>query len=783
MKFFFTVLLALWSIPLFSMQTDSEQILESQLHNAYKDYPAYPNRDFKYTKAQVKLRYQEEMAILQGMLTYTVEPLWNEAKKLRLLALRMQIDDVRIDNEPASYSLQDDTLIIQLNGAKGLKQFNLEIIYQTDISYGLHKDRFGGIWTSSQPYATAHYLPGVIHPANQLMILAEFELPSNWDVAAPGKRLADSSTNQTGLKTVRWQTEKPIAITDFKFAMGLFEVDEVQFGIKKVRLFSYKNRLSSEKKNSLLTRAYEQLRRTENILNREYPFASFTMVHVQDSRWETKPYAASMGFVFANQPHEDIQIDRLVTAQWFGVFKQMTQWNDARFDVYWQAWFQARLLAENQIDAAQFQRFEEPFVSDYSWNHFIDFTQAFMQPENERWFFAFQKSASSILDKSNSALFARDYTDVLYRVSGRLFSNLEIEAKPLETSLPILVQFKYDELKKELSYQAIVDSAHSIDFPIYAELITITPKGRPVKKITFQKEGQFQRHLSSEGIFNAYVNVLGEGLFTITYEKPKEFWVHQLRNEPNASQRLEALQEIQKDSLDTDFQLILGDVMKSEKEPSVLAEMISLYAKLTKGATGTDQFFLDQFRNEHPLIKKASLQAFDFFPENEPMYFNALQVLKAEKDTALKVTALKVLQKRMDSAAFEDLLIKQINGETQMAFLPRLFCMLENLESGDVEKKRAIYTNFTKLSYPFSVRKSAIENYLELVDYNPENEAQLFDYFSDYDPRIRYAMTEILHRFTIDKQRRILENRLLDEYDFRIRDRLVELSRKKTAEN
>lgn len=783
MKFYFTVFLALCTIPLFSMQMDSEQVLETQLHNAYKDYPAYPNRDFTYTKAHVKLRYQEEKEILQGLVTYMVEPLWKEAKELRLLALHMQIDDVRINNEPTNYSLQDDTLIIQLNRAKALKQFSLEIIYQTDISYGLHKDLLGGIWTSNQPYATAHYLPGVIHPANQLLILAEFELPPKWDVAAPGKRLADSSTNQTGLKTVRWQTEKPIAITDFKFAMGLFEVDEVQFGIKKVRLFSYKNRLSSDKKNRLLTRAYEQLRRTENILDREYPYASFTMVHLQDSRWETKPYAASMGFVFANQPHEDIQIDRLVTAQWFGVYKQMTLWEDARFDVYWQAWFQARLWAENQIDASKIQRFEEPFVSDYSWNYFIDFAEAFMKPENERWFYAFQKSATSILDKSNSTLFARDYADVLYRVTGRLFNHLEIVDKPLETSVPIKVQFKYDESKKELSYRVIADSLHALNFPINAELITITAKGRPVKKITFQKEGHFQRHLSLDDVFNAYVNVIGEDSFSITYEKPKAFWIHQLRNEPNSSQRFEALRELQKDSLDTDFQLILGDLMRTEKEPIVLAEMISLYAKLTKGATGTDQFFLDQFRNENPLIKKAALQAFDFFPENEPMYFNALQVLKAEKDTALKLTALKVLQKRMNSTAFEDLVIKQINSETQMVFLPRLFSMLENLESSDKEKKRAIYANFTKPSYPFSVRKSAIENYLELVDYNPDNDDQLFDFFSDNDPRIRYAMTEILHRFPIDKQRRILENRLLDEYDYRIRDRLIELSRKKTAEN
>ncbi|TNE72411.1 hypothetical protein EP331_07180 [bacterium] len=783
MKLFFLSLFSLIVLQTQAQKIPDENVFETQLINPYKDYPEYPKRDFKYTKADLEIRYQQEENLLQGMVTYTVEPLWKESEVVKLLALRMQIDDVRINNEPASYNLQDDTLIVQLNGARSATQFKLEIVYQTDVSYGLHKDRFGSVWTSNQPYSTANYLPGFIHPRNQMPFNVKFDIPASMEVASVGKWISQKSDETNGRKIVNWVSSKPIAITDFKFAIGPFQVDEIQFGIKKIRLYSYKSKLDTEQKNQLLTRAYEQLRRTENTFSREYPFESLNLIHVMDSRWETKSYAASYGYIFANQPHQDIQIDRIVIAQWFGVSKQINRWSDAHFDVLWQAWFQAKQFAEQTSSADNLSLFDEPFVSDYSWNNFVKNTQAFLLPENERWYHAFHKSAASILDRSTAVFQARDYNDVFYRVTGRLFDSLYTAPVQEVEQLNLNAAIVYDELKHSVSIQLSGDSIAQDKLPFDIEIVRQTAKGRPVKSV---KVSSFEKPIvitGNEEVLNVLVNVPSVS-FQINYDKPSTFWLQQLRTETSASLRLDAIKALSETEPDPDFQLMLSDMMKAETEPQVIAEMVHTYASLTKGATGTDQFFLDQFRVTNPLVKKAALDAFLNYPENEAMLFNAQQVVKVEKDTSLKMSALRVVQQHMDSAGFENYLIKQINAEKVFAFIPSLFKMLTFGEKVELtDSKRTMLMGFTKDSYPFEVRKEAMFLLIEFDLFVDSNDSTIFEWYSDFDPRIRFALLNKLHRFADEKQRRILENRLLDEYDFRIRDRLVELSRYKTVQN
>jgi len=234
-----------------------------------QDYPSYPIMDAIFEKAIVKLNVKEESNVIQGSVLYTFTKIRNEVNLLSLHSFKSQINSIRLDGASTPFTLHNDTLFIEIGNLESGKESSLEIVYETDLAFGLVQTTDQLYWTSSEPYATAHYLPGYIHPRNQMHIDTEFNLPSKFEVVAPGKLISDNQNADNTRKTVRFSTQSKISITDFKFAFGNFKVDEVQYGIKKIRLFYQEKGLTKEEKQSLLNNAYAQLKSVEVFLNQE----------------------------------------------------------------------------------------------------------------------------------------------------------------------------------------------------------------------------------------------------------------------------------------------------------------------------------------------------------------------------------------------------------------------------------------------------------------------------------------------------------------------------------
>lgn len=747
---------------------------ENQL-DSYIDYAAFPKRDFNFTKAKISYKYDQEKEVLLGKVVYSVEPLWSDVNTIKLLAFRMQIDEVRIDNELASYNLQNDTLFITLPKINHKDPFVLEVMYGTDLYYGLHKDRFGTIWTSNLPYSTAHYLPGFIHPRNRLITEVTFDVPKEYLVAAPGRLFKAEIQPNSDRRIVEWKTNEPISVTDFKFAIGKFELDDIQFGAKKIRLFTTQHLITKEEKAQIVSQAYNQIKRVENKLNQEYPFLSLSLVYLADSRWESKSYAASIGFLNHAQGSVNKQLERIVAAQWFGVLKQTEQWKTAEIDVDWQAWLQASFQKEdgllgNEIESSDF--LESPFdLSVYQ-----DKVNRFLSDKNERWFTAFEESYSSLLGLNRSILAPREHIELLYRNSGRTFTGLEEVSKSPEIVHKTTVKVDYVEMQKK----ARITINQEKDFTDLEsiEVILVTPKSRLVKKITLQSSLDSLLLDVPKDLKNVYVN-FKNGTHSLEYQKPYFFWLNQFKDEKIAELRYEAVLEIRKDTSNPDLQLMVFDALKSESEPQIKAELIRWYADLTKGATGTDVYFLEQFRTDSEEIKLASLDAFRWFKGNEAIVLNVKSVIKNGVSLKIKQKALSVLNELLEPEEYKTYLLSYLKSvKTNHAIL----LALTQLRSSFAEQLDSkLWLNYTQMMYSYEVRSFAIQAFLEQTTAE-EHSNEFEEWLNDYDPRIRYNMLDFVQHFPKETQKTILNSRIVNEYDSRLREKAVLLLNQKDLE-
>ena len=142
-----------------------------------QDYPSYPIMDAIFEKAVVKLNFNEEANLLQGSVLYTFTKIRNDVNLLRLHSFRSQINSISLNGANTKFTLHNDTLFLETGNLESGKESTLEIVYETDLAFGIIQTPDFQYWTSSEPYATAHYLPGYIHPRNQMHIDTEFNLP------------------------------------------------------------------------------------------------------------------------------------------------------------------------------------------------------------------------------------------------------------------------------------------------------------------------------------------------------------------------------------------------------------------------------------------------------------------------------------------------------------------------------------------------------------------------------------------------------------------------------
>jgi hypothetical protein len=253
---------------------------------------------------------------------------------------------------------------------------------------------------------------------------------------------------------------------------------------------------------------------------------------------------------------------------------------------------------------------------------------------------------------------------------------------------------------------------------------------------------------------------------TVQERKPMSFWMYQLRTTSDTEQKLRAIQGLGSVQQDPDLQLFLLDYMHKVKEPSVRAALIQSLGKLTSGATGTSQIFMDALSDSSDSVRAAAATALGRYPGNADVTNSLQQQVLSDKSMVIRKRAIQSLQ-QVDQAnhflSFVKDLVKNDMAESMGdVILPEL------VQNGDTTAALALAKRYVTESGPFPIRRQSfrlLKKYSNMVsDWTPIIENMI----QDNDPRIRFMGWKYSNKLAPNVQNAMIESYAPDENDARV---------------
>ncbi|MEQ9310255.1 MAG: hypothetical protein RLN90_12440 [Balneolaceae bacterium] len=750
MKSILTFTFSLFTVILSIAQTNKEIIKY--------DYEYYPNQPFEFTHAVIRATLEPEMELVRGVVTYTVYAKIDGLTQMVLQTEESAIDDILINKLEADFSVSQDSLIIQLlDSTKVGEEFEVAITWQSNSRFGLYKDFESNFWSSKNPLAHRHWLPGFDHPRNELTFDAYFTIPYDTEIMFNGE-LVGEVAKPSNRKEIHYQSDTAVPLTGLGFAVGDFLISEVTSGLTSIRLFSSELKYSEEQRITLIREASQLKKEVEKILSMEYPWEALNIVVLPDNFWEQRTYGAGTLFLYENLGSLSHQLKRELYAQWFGQYHRTEQFSE-----------------ENEImrTALHYSITDEPFLIENPDSlHFVDtwnIWQEGFESKSDLFKKTIKNSLSEVISRMSGIVDFEDYAEFWYEKTGISWFDISMDHKNSLTENQEQVQYNlsavYDEINADLKlvfelregsgeelYSIMMteytfdDSiSHEVNFT--GELDSVLFKLSPAVEFVSFSEGSIAMDKISFGDF------------------PLFFLLNQLRSK-NVNDRAQAAQLLVSFSDNPDLQLALNDVLGTEQNPNVKAALLGTMASITNGATGTEQQFLKGLNNENLEIQLASISALQNYPENE-MVKNSLRskVLRADAkllfNEALKTYGLLAEDREIIR------LTQQLVNVDSTGMKP-LQIMADYAESDSNEIFINIAEGYLLSSNSYQTRHKAL-TYLMKNDSNSDRWiSRIKELLEDRDPRIRHQSLNGVEKLSPSEALLILSLVEQNEFDARV---------------
>ncbi len=727
------------------------------------DYPSYPEQPFDFEHMDLEIRLEPELNLARGVVTYSVNPKIDGQTQLVLFTEESAIDGVLIDQMEADYKLEGESLIIILPDSSIKDQeFEIAVTWQSNSSFGLYKDHEGNFWSSKNPLAHRHWFPVFDHPRNELTFEAHISIPYEYEVLFNGDFVNDEA--QAGnRKKIHYTSDVPIPVTGLGFAMGDFLISEVTSGLTTVRLFSSQVKVSEEVRTSLIREASQLKKDVEKVLSMEYPWKGLNIVILSDNYWEERTHGSGTIFLYENMGSFSNQLKRGIYSQWLGEYVRNEQFFD--FD---------HAGEELMRTTLHFAIHNEPFLIEnsdslntvHSWNLW----QQSFQKKSELFQETVKTSLPELIREEKGITSFNDFADFWYDETGISWhdvtpENFSLKEKESALETKYSLKAQYDEVSSNLNL--IFELQSGDGSPLYSLIM---------KEFTF--DNSVAHELSFTGEIDTlsieltpsveYISFDGESISlnqVEIFEMPLFFLLNQLRS-TNAEDRKMAATLLSDHGGNPDLQLALNDVLSFEENPEVRAELLLTMAKITDGATGTEQMFINSLSSDDLEIKRASLTALTNYPGND-MVISSIRsnVLRAQNEEIFKLA----LTSFAEVVTGEELisLARRLQRIDSTGF--KTLTILENYPDPDTSSVFvSIAEDYLTNSYSYSIRKKALQ-FLIINDSNPENwKGRLINLLEDRDPRIRYESLSGYRLFRASEAFDILSSVERNEFDARV---------------
>ncbi len=740
------------------------------------DYPSRPPLELSWSELDAHIEAGFGDRMIRGEVTYRFTPKHAYVDRLVWAAPRANIRRVALDGDEIAFNLEDDSLRIRFENYLNPGQTSaITLNYEVEPVYGVHFKHSGTLFTSNLPGSVAHWLPGPVHPRVAMPVRLSLEVPEQMSAVANGE-LQEVVGTEKGQRFL-WVSEESIPVSKLGFAVGNFEYIETFSGTKNLRVYHEEDVLDEDQRQVLMQYMVRRLSELERHMRSEMPVSSFQVVVLNDDRWEKRPYAAGLAFLYQSLDNLQIQLSRSLMAQWFGVSLRSEQWQDSVYPLLYQA-----LVAEQTGEE------DWPYTRD-------PLEQAFEVPETvyemagmNRWQWArqylredqspilFTALESSLHDFSvlRETRTSSDFSRDLYRVVGRWFEPPEIPEPSPKPDFEFLVHVEemQDPDRISLEFIPLADiTEEKFQLTVYWD------HGGEINQEEVVFRGDEDRAELHPGVRvdNLWIENGENDQAEITIEKPYSFWLHQLRRDEDPGRRKQAALALRAFDVDSDLELAVQDMINREEEPEVLAALYRLLAEITSGASGTERRFLEGLDEGHQQVKMACMEALKDYPGSRQVEDQVFSVIQTSTDIELVNKAITTYRHLVDEDPFRDFAIRFLEEDRESLFFTET--LIEELfnipPSGETV---AAVQEYLDNSYSFDLRWLTYRRLRrEAADMGWQLDF-LREFSEDPDPRIRFLT--LFSLFELDSQERasFLKNRMSNEYDIRILKRLKEYS-------
>jgi hypothetical protein len=643
------------------------------------------------------------------------------------------------------------------------------------------------VWTSLLPRSTRHWLPVIDHPRAAFSSNITLTVSSGYEAVATGM-LMDRNVLDAGNVVYTFRTEQAVPASSLSFAVGLFRRDQTSFGLKRISFLTEPGLITPAVPQNLLETARGIMREVQSHLGHEFPYEALHIVLMSDHYWEPKSWGASTVFLYQNRGDLEAQLRRGIYGQWFGVYQREEQWSDAEAISIYQAIVQNQLVGEEallqyeDVPANEIHTSYAAF-SPSRWNHWQKYVSEQRDSVRMR---VIARSIEEVLQEGDGVYTWSDYARLWYRQSGQpLFAvfgeSTEPSLKPMQDSarsdsIVYRVDYAPDEAEEslKLTFTALKGGYSEL---VSLPLIQYTSSGADTLQVTFTGTSDSVVVGLSPMAQNVHIDASARpGLYLKQY-KPASYLIYTLRNVTSVAQKKQAAEMLGAHANNPDLQLAIRDYLsRNELEPEVKAALLRSLADITKGATGTEQIFINALSSNNGAVQRASLMALQHYPENELVRETVKSFAVQSDSLPVFKDAVKIFAVVADTSAFDEF-IRQI-VRTDTAGYRAIYAIQEWANFGEVDVSVRQGEFYISEAYDYPVRAAALRLLLQ-HDHTPASwETRLEELLKDPDPRIRYILVRGLPSINGLNPSEVLMPYVEDEYDARVHLQMKKVTRR-----
>jgi hypothetical protein len=286
--------------------------------------------------------------------------------------------------------------------------------------------------------------------------------------------------------------------------------------------------------------------------------------------------------------------------------------------------------------------------------------------------------------------------------------------------------------------------------------------------LTVASTGDVTRISAHGRLDNLMVEELPDSIRVIE-TKPGRFWLHQMRTSTDKDARLTAASALGTVTDMPDIGLALSDFYRQETDPAMKSALLVSYANQSKGRVGSHPLLISALK-ESSEVRLVAMRSLSGYVDSEPVKSAVLNIIRNSNDIPMVNEALQTYRNLFSQEEADDLMRRLLNEDHNGDFALTILKAFQGRAEAELIRGRAPY--YLNPRFPYVVRKSAFVILTETEKASSSWSGIFTRYAQDADPRFRNDLVDASGFLNPEDRQAWLQDRLFNEYDDRILDRL-----------